>query len=225
MSLRLRKEEYAPMSDFIRVSFVNNQPAFLARYPKMDAAYLAEFDAKTKKVKTLESGLVLTEAQKNATASLYAEASALNTELNFLTTYMKDSKLNTALVSDLKKDLRSYNFEGAVLKIQSIKQYIVANAKVLIEEGMLASFPETLAAHELSLAQNNVLQNEFLNAHKKLVDANGQDFKDLYGFITKIARNGKLIFNNTITKDEFTMSKMMGKLRVVPAKKVVPPAV
>ena len=114
-SVKVRKEEYTPLGDFIRTSFVRDQAAIAVRFPKMNAAYLTAFTAKLTEVKILESGLVLTEQQKNATASLYAEADVVNEDLNFLNSYLKRAKLNTTEVSKLKKDLTVNDIEGAVL--------------------------------------------------------------------------------------------------------------
>lgn len=210
---KIKYEEYTAAADFMRTSFVRDQSVIMVRYPKLDAQFLADFDAKNAAVKVLESGLVVTQAQKNATVSLAAEADVLNKELNFLNSYIRDADLNTTAVTDLKKDLNNGNMEGAILKIEGVKQFVVANAVVLQDEGMAVGFDGVLDGHKVSMADKNRLQNDYMVAHKRLVDANKGQYKALYGFISKIAEKGKLVFANTVTKDEYVISKTLGKMR------------
>jgi hypothetical protein len=210
---RVRKEEYTTLGDFIRTSFVRDQPAILVRFPKMNAAYLTAFTAKLTEVKTLESGLVLTEQQKNATASLYAEATVVNEDLNFLISYLKRAKLNTTEVSKLKRYLSISNIEGAVLQMESVKQYVVANSAALIAEGMAATFVTGFDAHKVSLTQKNALQNSVMNARKVLTDANVDKYDALYNYIADIADAGKLVFAKSIVKDEYNITKVISRMR------------
>lgn len=214
MNLTIRKEEYAPLADFIKESFVKDQDAIMIRYPKMDASFLADFEAKIEVIKRLESSLVITEEQKNATASMYEEANELNNELNFLNSYIKEAKLTAnGIVSDLKKDLKSSNIEGAILKIETVRQYVVAHEAVLIAEGMNPNFATTLANHNTSLIEKNKSQNKLINARKELTEANKKEYSDLYKSIVKIARAGKLVLNGSIRKDEYTITKITSRMR------------
>lgn len=210
---RVRKEEYTTLGDFIRTSFVRDQVAILVRFSKMNATFATAFTAKLTEVKTLESGLVLTEQQKNATASLYAEADIVNEDLNFLISYLKRAKLNTTEVSKLKRDLSTGNIEGAVLQMESVKQYVVANSAVLTAEGMAAGFVAAFDAHKLSLTQKNALQNSVMNARKTLTDANVDKYDALYDYIVDIADAGKLVFAKSIVKDEYNVSKILKRMR------------
>lgn len=209
----LKKEEYTTLGDFIKVSFERDLAAISARYPKLNEAYKNEFAAKLEEVKTLESGLILTQEQKNATQSLYIEVAELNKELNFLSSYCQDAGLNNEAVSDLKKTLSKGNVEGAILKIESLKQFVTSNAAALIEEGMATDFATTLDIHKTSLATKNTLQNSTLNARKALTQANKTQYADLYAYISKIMRSGKLVFSTSNVKDEYTISKVISRMR------------
>lgn len=212
-SLKLRKEEYSTLGDFIKISFERDLAEIALRFPKMNETFKNSFIAKLESIKTLESGLMLTEEQKNATQALYAEVDVLNKELNFLSNYCKDASLNVAVVSDLKKELTKGNVEGAILKIEGVKQFITANEEALVEEGMAVDFATVLGTHKESLASKNALQNSAMNARKTLTDANKKEYKELYGYIAKIMRYGKLVFSNTIIKDEYTTSRVISKMR------------
>ena len=111
-------------------------------------------------VKDLESSLVLTEQQKGVTASLYAEANELSKELNFLKVYVKDAGLNFGVVLPLKQDLQNGNIEGALLKMEAVKQFVVTHKTALMEEGMPAEFDVVLANYKLSMTTKNNLQND-----------------------------------------------------------------
>ena len=213
MSTRVRIEEYTALGDFVRSSFVKHQPDLLVRYPKLNATFLADFTALLTEIKTLESSLILTEAQKTATTLLYAEADVVNKELTFLASYVKNAGLNNGIVTDLKKALDTSNIEGAVLKMEALHQYILLHSAELEDEGMLATFPAAFAVHKTSIEAKNAVQNDYMNARKTLTDANQSKYKDLYGMIMKIMNAGKLVFYNTVTRDEFSVSKVLGRMR------------
>jgi hypothetical protein len=215
MALSIKLEEYSALGDFIKASFINGQAQFTARFPKLDAAFLTEFEAKLQEIKTLESTLVITTEQKAATTQLYAEAALLNKELNFLSLYMKEANLSTTAVSALKKDLTSGNIEGALLKLESVKQYVTAHQTELEAEGMANNFTTTLAQYKSKLMQNNALQNNYMNNRKQITEQNSAKYKELYGYIAKIAKAGKLIFDGTTKKDEYVVNKLVNRMRVM----------
>ena len=167
MGFSVRSEEYAPLGDFLRVSFVRDQAAIEVRFKKLDAVYLAAFDDQLAIVKKLEGTLKLTEEQKKATAELYAEADVVNKDLNFLSSYFKDAGLPTAAISSLKKSLKSVNIEGALLEMKDLRQYVVANQVALVDEGMDAGYELELKGHIDSMEALNTLQNSVLNTRKQ----------------------------------------------------------
>jgi hypothetical protein len=144
---------------------------------------------------------------------LFSDARLLNKELNFLSTYMKSAGLSSSAVSELKTDLTKNNIEGAILKIESVKQYVIANSAALIDEGMAVNFKDTLDAFKQSLSDKNALQNSYMNSRKALTDANKAKYSALYTYITKIVKAGKLIFEGSITKDEYTITKTVSRMR------------
>jgi hypothetical protein len=213
MSTRVRKEEYTTLGDFVKTSFVRDQAVIMTRFPKLNAGFLSNFKEKLDKVKILESGLVLTEEQKAVTASLYAEAGALNKELVFLGSYIADAGLSTGIVPELRNDLNKINIEGAVLKMESLKQFVITHSALLVAEGMAAGFPAALDVHKVSLAEKNAKQNLFMNSRKTLTDANKAEYEALYGFILKIMDAGKLVFDGTVTKDEYSITRTIARMR------------
>ena len=213
MGFSVRIEEYAPLGDFLMTSYVRDQSAIEVRFPKMDALYLGAFQSKLVEIKALESTLELTEEQKRVTAQLYAEADVVNKDLNFLISYMRDAGLPTDAVSDLKKSLSRGNIEGALLEMNDVKQYVNAHKTALIAEGMLPTYADVIEGHRVSMAAKNALQNSVMNNRKSVVDANIKEYKKLYAYITKVAEKGKLIFAGTVIEDEYSITKLISKMR------------
>jgi len=213
MRLRVRKEEYSALGDFIKTSFVRDQATITQRFPKLNSEFLTLFSEKLEAIKVLESRLVLTHEQKSLTASLYSEARVLKKELNFLNSYITLAGLNTSLVSDLKGELAKVNIEGAVSKIESVKQFINEYSSVLVEEGMSEDFATTLDSHKTSLTGKNAQQNQFMNVTKLITENNNSAYTELYDLIVKIADAGKLVFDGTVTEDEYTITKIITRMR------------
>ena len=211
--VKVKKEEYTTLGDFLNQSYGRDLDRIKERYPKLDETYRDEFVSKLGEVKQLESSLQLTEEQKNATKSLREEADLLNKELNFLSSYCQDAGLSRGIVTDLKKKLTVGNIEGAVLKIEDLKQFVANNQNLLLAEGMSAGFMDDLAKHKASMEKKNMMQNIAMNARKILTEQNHKQYDDLYGYISKIARSGKLVFADSVVKDEYTISKIVARMR------------
>jgi hypothetical protein len=218
MNANVKIEEVAPYGDFVLTSYTRDFDVIKAKFPKMDNAFKEGFVAKLDFVKELESSLVLTESQKAVTESLYAEAKRLNTDLNFLSAYFADASLNTAIVTGLKNDLLNRNIEGAILKIESVKQFVVSNQDALVAQGMDANFADVLTDYKVSLTQKNNEQNELFNNRKQLTDANQVHYDELLKMIKKIVRNGKLVFKGSVTQDEYTTGKIVQRMRAAKKK-------
>ena len=108
------------------------------------------------------------------------------------------------------------NIEGALLKIEGVKQFVVAHKTVLEAEGMASNFDATLDAHKNSMMQKNALQNSYMNNRKQLTEQNSAKYKALYLYITKIIKAGKLLYDGETKKDEYIVSKVISRMRVLP---------
>lgn len=213
MNANIKNEEVTALGDFVYTSYARDFDAINTRFATMDTDFKDGFVAKLAFVKQLESSLPLTETQKGVTASLYGEAKRLNEDLNFLSAYFADASLNTGIVTDLKKDLRDGNIEGAILKIEGLRQFIVENQVALVNQGMDEDYADTLDAFKVSLAAKNSLQNEIINNRKTLTERNVAHYNELKKMIKKIMRNGKLVFKGTVTQDEYTTLKVVQRMR------------
>ena len=220
MNTNVRIEEVTTMSDFILTSYTRDFDVIKSRFVKMDNAFRDGFVTKLGFVKQLESTLMLNETRKGVTESLYAESKQLNDDLNFLSIYFVEALLNPGIVTALKSDLYARNIEGALLKIEGLKQFIVAHETILTDQGMAVDFATVLEAYKVSLTQKNNEQNALINNRKQLTDSNQTHYAELLKMVRKIIRNGKLVFKGKVTQDEYTLTKLIRRMRAAPKKDV-----
>lgn len=207
------KEEYLLAALYLKASFKRDRQELVTRFAEYTPEYLVGFEDQISTVKQIQKTLVLTEAQKQATANLYLRANSVNVELNFVSRYFKKSGLNTKILSQVKKDLTTRNIEGATDKITSVIQFIDANKDALVSKGMSANFAATLASDRDYLEQENVLQNEFRNQIAALYKANKAEYDALYAYIAEIANDGKIMYAKTPKAKEYTIAKIIERLR------------
>ncbi|WP_432671845.1 hypothetical protein [Flavobacterium sp. SM2513] len=213
MAFSVRFEEYVPLGSFLMVSFSRDQREIEGKFPKLNVAYMGDFQGQIDKVKQLEGKLHLTEKQKAATQSLYAKADELNGNLNFLSSYMRDAELSTTVVSEVKEELHRDDIEAAVLGLRNLKPYVVAHQAALEANGMATNFLTYLDDTIVILEDLNTLQNSVMNARKELVRANILQYKDLYSYISTVAEKGKLVFKGSGKEDEYIITNIIARMR------------
>ena len=207
------KEEYLPGALFIKASFKRDREELVTRFPEYTPEFLVGFEAQIGKVKQIQQALVLTEAQKQATVNLYLKATDVNVEFNFLVRYFKKCGLDTKILSQVKRNLTTHNIEGANDKIATVIQLIDVNKVVLMAKGMAADFSASLAADRDYLEQENVLQNEVKNQVGALYNANKGEYDALYAYISEIAADGKIMYAKTPKAKEYTIAKIIERMR------------
>lgn len=213
MGLHVKYEEFGPFGDFLMVSFVRDRPEMELKFTGLNAAYLSGFQGKLAQIKELESTLNLTEEQKGVTKSLYDEAAVVNGDLNFLNVYLQDAGLSTVGVTKLKTSLHNGNIEGALMEMETVKQHIVAHQVQLEEVGMDTKFPVDLNIRKVSMAAKNAMQNTVMNLRKQLVEDNQEDYDELYAYFANITKKGKVIYKGRVKEDEYTISKIVARMR------------
>jgi hypothetical protein len=211
--LKMRIEEYVPAGQFLMVSFVRDRAELANRFSEFTPEYLTGFSDQLTKVKKLEQSVVLSEKQKQVTAALYDVADGLSGELNFLSFHLKRAGLDTSLVTKVKYDINKRNIEGACQKLEGMLQYVVEQQALLVSKGMSADFPVDLEGIINDLEAKNALQNEVMDKKDQLHERNREDFKTLYGFISTISAAGKVMYDGKVKEDEYTISKIVGRMR------------
>jgi hypothetical protein len=210
---KLLIEEFVPAGRFLFNSFTRDRAELAGRFTEFTPAFLTAYSNKIEEVKALEKTIVLTKAQKQATIDLYATASTLNNDLNFVSFYFKRAQLDTKMITKLKADLAKRNIEGACEKITGVEQYIVANHLALESKGMAVGFPAALLVTKATLETKNELQNTVRNQKKTLYDNNTLVYDALYEYIITVANAGKIMYKGKTKVVEYTLSKIIARLR------------
>lgn len=219
---KLRIEEYVPAGTFLKASFVRDRAELSTRFSEFTANFESEFTAQLAKVATLEQTLKLTKEQKQLTFSLYETADALNKELNFLAFYFKSTGLENDVLSQLKYDLRVKNIEGACYKMEELIQYVTENETILVSKGMSVGFANFLTATKDNLTIKNASQNEIMNIKGQLHEDNAKEYKKLYDYIATIICAGKIMYGSVGKVDEYTITKLISRMRVIKNETAVP---
>ena len=210
---KMRLEEYVPGSRFLMKSFRKHQGVMVVRFRDLTEAYLEEFADQIKKVDKLESGLVKGKKQEQVTAKLYLLTNATTKELEYLAYYLKQAGLDVKVLSSLRKDLQKGDVEGACEKLEDIVQYVIDHSQTLEDKGLAVQYSDVLSGMKDSLRDLNDLQNEFINARKKLTSENKKEYTLLYSFVSRIAEAGKIYFDGMTEEDEYTISKIISRMR------------
>ena len=207
------KEEYLPGALFLKTSFKRDREELFTRFSEYTPEYLVGFETQITKVKEIQQTLVLTEEQKKATVNLYLRANLVNGEFNFLVRYFKKCDFDTKILSQVKRNLNTHNIEGATNKINAVIQFIDANNAALVAKGLAADFTDTLAADRDYLEQQNVLQNQVKNQISVLYNANKVEYDALYGYVSEIANDGKIMYKGTPKEKEYTITRIIERMR------------
>ena len=64
-----------------------------------------------------------------------------------------------------------------------------------------------------------IIKRGLLITTKKLTDLNASDYAELLKMIKQITNKGKLVFKGTVDQDEYTVSKVVQRMRAAKRKK------
>lgn len=158
--------------------------------------------------------LAKTEELKSVTKKLYGLADEANQKLLFLIDYVKDAGLESASISGIRTKLTTRNIEGAVYDLREVLPYLDSHQAELdagnMPKDFLKYFPPILPQMETWNAE----QIAIVSKRKTLVEANKVLFENAYSYISKVSNNGKKVFKNTVKKDDYTLTKLIAKVRV-----------
>lgn len=210
----LNYEDYPAVGDFLITSFQVDQSEFLKRYQKMDAVFLTDFKKAVDEVRELASVFAKTEDLKKTTSQLYDLADKINEELLFLLDYLKYEGLSTKAVSQIRTKFSKRNIEGGIKELRDVAPFLNENKNKLEAGDMPTDFIQNLYQDIPQMEQLNVKQNEFLNSRKGSVQENLKKFEVANKFFSRVCSAGKKIFKQAPKKDEYTMTKLIKRVRV-----------
>lgn len=213
VSLKMRNEEYAVAGRFLQTSFNRDRNALSELSNEFNEQYATDFGLQIDRVEQMEQGLGLSQQQRDATTSLYALTDEMNKELNAISFRFSKVGLPTALVVQVKQQLRSGNVEGACKDVAGLVQLIIERQADLEAKGMQPTYPQELKVKNEKLREFNALQNALMDQRKGVTFDSETEYKTLYAYIQNICRAGKIVFDGTITEDEYTISRLIRRMR------------
>lgn len=210
----LNYEEYPAIGDALIASFNRDQGELAGHYKMMDSDFLTGFQNAIDSVRGAASVLAKTEELKSVTKQLYGLADEVNQKLLFLIDYVKDAGLESASISGIRTKLKTRNIEGAVYDLREVLPYLESHQAALDSGNMPKDFLKYFPPVLPQLETWNAEQIGIISNRKSLVEANKVLFETAYSYISKVSNNGKKVFKNTVKKDDYTISKLIAKVRV-----------
>lgn len=209
----LNYEEYPAIGDALIASFNRDQSELVQHYKTMDGDFVTGFQNSIDAVRAAASVLAKTEELKSVTKQLYGLADEANQKLLFLLDYVKDAGLESASISGIRSKLTTKNIEGAVYDLREVLPYLEGHQAELdagnMPKDFLKYFPPILPQMEAWNAE----QIAIISNRKSLVEANKLLFENAYSYISKVSNRGKKVFRNTVKKDDYTISKLLTRVR------------
>lgn len=210
MKSNLKKENYTAIADFMIVSFERDLADFTSVFKTIDANYLDAFKKANEKLKNVASYIIKKEEQKQATQVLYAKANEFREKLIVLKSYAKRANLNAPLLKETIEALKRKNIEKVIKNTREMLPYFTQNINKLTDmpADFLSDIPETITDLETKNTEQNSLMNEakLSTAEKKTL------YITLYKYISEVADAGKIVYKGNSKKDEYIISKILGRL-------------
>lgn len=209
----LNYEEYPAIGDALITSFNRDQSELAEHYKMMNADFVTEFQNAIDAVRATASVLAKTEELKSVTKQLYGLADEANKKLLFLLDYVKDAGLESASISGIRSKLTTRNIEGAVYDLREVLPYLESHKAELDAGNMPKEFLDYFPPILPQMEAWNAEQIAIVSNRKSLVEANKVLFENAYSYISKVSNNGKKVFKDTVKKDDYTISKLLTKVR------------
>ncbi|MDR6967253.1 hypothetical protein J2X31_001260 [Flavobacterium arsenatis] len=78
---------------------------------------------------------------------------------------------------------------------------------------MNKDYPLELKGKNKKLRELNGMQNVLMNQGKDVTFNEGTEYKALFAYIQNICKAGKIVFDGTITEDEYTITRLIKRMR------------
>jgi hypothetical protein len=203
------KEEYVPIADALLVSITRDLDIFESENHLFNSDYLSAMQTKTDEVRAKESGDAILVKQKQTTQELYILGNDLNKPMKLLNLVFAKAGLKTSLASDVLKKIRKRNFEGALQTLKSLKEVVTENSDLLISKGMKANTITMLENSFSTITSKSNEQTGYQQQRKAFTSANKGLYKELYVYISEVAKLGKIIFQGEQKASEYTIDNLI----------------
>ena len=203
------KEEYVPIADALLVSLTRDLDFFESENHLLNSDYLSAMQTKTDEVRAKESGDAILVKQKQTTQELYILGNELNKPMKLLNLVFAKAGLETSLASDVLKKIRKRNFEGALQTLKSLKEVVIENSALLISNGMKANTITMLENSFSAITSKSNEQTGYQQQRKMFTSTNKMLYKELYVYISEVAKLGKIIFQGEQKYSEYTIDNLI----------------
>jgi len=165
---------------------------------------------KTDEVRAKETGDAILIKQKQTTQQLYVLGNELNKPMKLLNLVFAKANLKTTLASDVLKKIRKRNFEGTLQTLKSLKEVVIENSTLLISNGMKADTITMLQNSFNAITSKSNEQTGYQQHRKAFTSNNKMLYKELYIYISEVAKLGKIIFQGEQKSSEYTIDDLIG---------------
>jgi hypothetical protein len=205
----IQKEEYVPIADALLRSLSRDIDLFESTNHLFNASYLSAMQNKTNDVRAKETGDALLVQQKQATQDLYLLGNDLNKPMKLLNLVLNKADIKTTSASDVLRKIKRRNFEGALQSLKSLKDVVTSQSDLLISNGMKADTVTLLENSFAAITSKSNEQTSLQQQRKAFTSENKRLYKELYTYISEVARLGKIIFQREQKASEYTIENLI----------------
>lgn len=216
-SLKMRQAEYPLVGMAVKDSFKRDQTEFAKHYKTMDASYLTLFETSLAQVQAVHAASTGLAEQKEVSAKVYLLEEDLLRRTTFLKDYAADAAQDTTPAADTAKALRRGDTEAAVKALRQAATHYTPDIAAM--QDMPQDFLTQISADTAELERMNNEQNTAMNFRPGLTEENRAKYDTLDACIAKVSNAGKRIFRGTAKADEYTISKILTRIRAAERKK------
>ena len=210
-NLRLRREDYPAIGNILLISLKRDINDFTKEYKTINEEFIKELKEKINSLKDIVSYNVLQSNQKSHTKLLYSKTDILKDKATLLKQYAIKAGLDTSLIAKNIKNINSKNIEGVVQSFRDIIYYYSQNKDKL--KAMPDNFLEDLSEKNNEIEKLNIEQKHLMSTSKGTIQDNKKTYDELYTMLKEVISIGKIIYRKSVKKEEYTMSKILDKLK------------
>lgn len=216
-SNRMRQAEYPLVGLALHGSLEENLPQFSLHYKNMDAQYLTDFKSAITDVQEVHASTTGLPEQKDLTSLVEEKQEQMMRKMGFLRDYANLADLDEAPAKAAEKELRRGDTEEGVKAVNRAVAFYTPHMEKMTSF-MSEDFLTTVTTEVNELETLNVEQNKAINFRSNLTEENRAKYDTLDEYIRTVSRLGKRLFRGTAKADEFTVSKILTRIRVAPRK-------
>jgi hypothetical protein len=160
-------------------------------------------------VRAKETGDAVLLLQKKTTQELYTLGSELSKPMKLLNIVFDKAKIKTTLPSDVIKKVNKRNFEGVLSSLSSLRDVIASQSALLTSSGMKPDTETFIQNIFNAITAKSNEQSAYQQQRKAFTSANKGLYKELYVYISEVARMGKIIFQGDQKASEYTLENLI----------------